>query len=233
MTESGGDSSLRQLRPDGARAPPRQVSLTATDEGSSRESFPVLTPSSVPSGQLPPKGKPYVLIIPPQGKSRRSAAVLNLRIPARVAARRILRAFGIAERRAFYACRSSFAKIFSNENILARLRFICTSARRILRAFGTVDRRAFYACRSFFAKIFSRENILAISYNVVAKGVTALCLLRPTFAHTCASAEKGADGSYNCCEIPSAEKTERRAKGERWVFSFLTEILFVSSKRIS
>ena len=47
------------------------------------------------------------------------AAGLNLRIPARVAARRILRAFGTAERRAFYACRSFFAKIFSRENILA------------------------------------------------------------------------------------------------------------------
>ena len=63
------------------------------------------------------------------------AAGLNLRIPARVAARRILRAFGTAERRAFYACRSSFAKIFSKENILARLRFLRTSARRISRAF--------------------------------------------------------------------------------------------------
>ena len=107
------------------------------------------------------------------------AAGLNLRIPARVAARRILRAFGTADRRAFYACRSSFAKIFSNENILARLRFICTSARRISRAFGTADRRAFYACRSFFAKIFSRENILAISYNVVAKGFTCYAFCAP------------------------------------------------------
>ena len=42
-----------------------------------------------------------------------------MRIPARVAARRVLRAFGTAERHAFYACRSFFAKIFSNENILA------------------------------------------------------------------------------------------------------------------
>ena len=47
------------------------------------------------------------------------ASAPHLRIPARVAARRVLRAFGTAERRAFYACRSSFAKIFSNENILA------------------------------------------------------------------------------------------------------------------
>ncbi len=99
-------------------APPRQVSPTATDEGSRRESFPVLSPSSVPSGQLPPKGKPYVLIIMPQAGFP-CAAGLNLRIPARVAARRILRAFGTADRRAFYACRSFFAKIFSRENILA------------------------------------------------------------------------------------------------------------------
>ena len=47
------------------------------------------------------------------------ASAPHLRIPARVAARRVLRAFGTAERRAFYACRSFFAKIFSNENILA------------------------------------------------------------------------------------------------------------------
>ena len=48
-----------------------------------------------------------------------------------------------------------------------------------MRAFGTAEYRAFYACRSSFAKIFSKENILAMSYNDVAKGVTALCLLRP------------------------------------------------------
>ena len=89
------------------------------------------------------------------------AAGLNLRIPARVAARRILRAFGTAERRAFYACRSSFAKIFSNENILARLRFICTSARRILRASARPTAAPFtpaapFSPKSFPEKIFWR-----------------------------------------------------------------------------
>ena len=53
-----------------------------TDEGSNKETIPVLSPSSVPSGQLPPKGKPYALPIMPQGKSHLSAAGLCLRIPA-------------------------------------------------------------------------------------------------------------------------------------------------------
>ena len=52
-----------------------------TDEGSNKETIPVLSPSSVPSGQLPPKGKPYALPIMPQGKSHLSAAVLNLPTP--------------------------------------------------------------------------------------------------------------------------------------------------------
>ena len=153
------------------------------------------------------------------------AAGLNLRIPARVAARRILRAFGTAERRAFYACRSSFAKIFSNENILARLRFICTSARRILRAFGTADRRAFYACRSFFAKIFSRENILAISYNVVAKGFTCYAFCAPI----CCSRSLWRKSECGDAMIVSSlspqreNETEQRLRVPRRCCLFLTE----------
>ena len=140
-------------------------------------------------------------------------------------ARCVLRAFGTAERRAFYACRSSFAKIFSNENILARLRFICTSARRILRAFGTVDRRAFYACRSFFAKIFSRENILAISYNVVAKGFTCYAFCAPI----CCSRSLWRKSECGDAMIVSSlspqreNETEQRLRVPRRCCLFLTE----------
>ena len=35
-----------------------------------------------------------------------------------------------------------------------------------------------------------------------------------------------------CCEIAAARKTECRAVGEHWVFLSLTEILFVSSRKI-
>ena len=40
----------------------------------------------------------------------------------------------------------------------------------------------------------------------------------PLLAAHAASAERGMRGRYNCCELPAQRKTERRAKGERWVF---------------
>ena len=52
------------------------------------------------------------------------------------------------------------------------------AARHISQIFGNAKYCAFNACRSFFAKIFSCENILAITITKVAKGVTALRLLR-------------------------------------------------------
>ena len=52
------------------------------------------------------------------------------------------------------------------------------AARHASQIFGNAKYCAFNACRSFFAKIFSCENILAIAITKVAKGVTALRLLR-------------------------------------------------------
>ena len=53
---------------------------------------------------------------------------------------------------------------------------------------------------------------------------------RPTFAHTCAFAERCSGARYDCCQLRAAGKPNAE-RSERWVFLNLTRFLFVSSKR--
>ena len=123
---------------------------------------------------------------------------------ALVAARRVLRVFGTAEYRAFYACRSSFAKIFSEENILARLRKNATSARRVLREFPFT--RHPEPSRRLYTS--SRTNVRdpLICYNLsLARGFLVISLLGMT---------KGGGGRYAALLLALPRKVSPTATDE-------------------
>ena len=102
-----------------------------------------------------------------------------------------MRAFGIAECRAFYACRSSFAKIFSKENILAM------SYNDVAKGITSSPQTAFYF-------IFGKPKIKIFSVAAPLSKIFILKILEsffpfaPLFAAHAAYGERVNAGAIEC-----------------------------------